>query len=305
MRNTGSWKKLGKKQKWIHKSETPLIQPVQNKQHPTSVMFLGCIGQPNDWFDGKVALLPVTEKYVAKKRSKYHEKGEEYDKCITMTKEVFLKMMKDSVIPPAVEIMEMNYQGNFSDCEISFQIDNAGGHGGGRGNVDATTLEDLRAFCSSNYPQYRIIFKAQASKSPDFNLLDLGVWWSLDTCVQKKKQNILIPKEKDIIDTVGAGWAEWNGARISKICTTLDHLLQKAIELNGSYTAVEHSKKTSWKCPFCGKGRGNNSKHVEYYACAGCNAVFCHERCDPDRIKFSEWFQEHSATCKAIQNQRT
>jgi hypothetical protein len=44
-------------------------------------------------------MFPITEKLIAKKKSKYREKGEEYDKPINVTKDVYKDFIMNKVFP--------------------------------------------------------------------------------------------------------------------------------------------------------------------------------------------------------------
>lgn len=59
-----------------------------------------------------------------------------------------------------------------------------GGHGGGRADI-AGTLKTLNQCGSKKKPP--VTFIAQPSRSPDFNALDLGAWYSLSSGVPSAK----------------------------------------------------------------------------------------------------------------------
>ena len=54
------------------------------------------------------------------------------------------------------------------------QMDQAGGHGGGRSNLDKT-LKKLNDGARNAIPGVTILFLEQPSRSPDVNALDLGM----------------------------------------------------------------------------------------------------------------------------------
>ena len=64
-------------------------------------MFLGVVAAPRPkyGFDGKIGLFHVGEEKEAKRRSKYHEKGDTYWTNINLDGEVFMEMVEKLVIP--------------------------------------------------------------------------------------------------------------------------------------------------------------------------------------------------------------
>ena len=130
---------------------------------------------------------------------------------------------------------------------IIIQMDNAGGHGGGRGDINRTTIKKLdekwnntpwseeNRLCSNgNKP--KIEFWAQPPHSPDFNLLDLGAWWSIDCMVRdlkaKAAQGILRPEEAR--QAVKNGWVQWNGKeKLTKLFNDLHAIFTKVREIGG------------------------------------------------------------------------
>ena len=66
-------------------------------------------------------------------------------------------------------------------CDLHLRL---GGHGGGRGDITGT-LKALNTAGKKRKPP--VTFVAQPSRSPDFNALDLGAWWSLAAGVPATK----------------------------------------------------------------------------------------------------------------------
>jgi len=166
---------------------------VVNRRHPAQQMFLAAIAEPRreHHFDGKVALIPVTQRVVAKKASRSRKAGDEYEKSVSMTKSRFLHFVKTGIVPAAVRtVFEWSKK-------IVIQMDNAGGHGGGRSDMASGTLLELTSWFGdlsddqklglcpqvppSRWPP--VTFVAQPARSPDLNALDLGAWWSLEKAV--------------------------------------------------------------------------------------------------------------------------
>jgi hypothetical protein len=125
--------------------------------------------------------------------------------------------------------------------KVTFQFDSAGGHGGGRGDINATTVAGLNAWAADlpsslielcNGHQPTIVFVTQPTRSPDLNVLDLGAWHSLQVAVDNFKHDNgiradnVVALRKLVLDT----WAKWTSATtLSALFTSLDrvfHLIE-------------------------------------------------------------------------------
>jgi len=218
---------------------------VVSKRHPAQQMFLAAIAEPRREhnFNGKIALIPVTERVVAKRSTRTRNTGDEYEKPITLTKQRFLHMVKTLVVPSAVSrVFEWSRT-------IKIQMDNAGGHGGGRSDMAHGTLLELQTWyqCLSDdeklalcpfVPPSRwplIIFVSQPARSPDLNALDLGAWWSLEKAVgeitQKSDEETWI---EAVQRRVMEAWNQWNAEdKCCKIFSSLKLVWAKIKEVNG------------------------------------------------------------------------
>ena len=147
-----------------------------SKTQIPKVMFLAALGfpRPEYGFDGDIGIWPVTCKKTALRTSKYHAAGDEYLEVTTMDTKKFIEMMKELVIPAAIEKVK-----NWATT-IVFQMDSAGGHGV-KMSQNALTYTDPATNIS-----IRVVL--QPTKSPDLNILDLGAWYSLQVAVDKYKR---------------------------------------------------------------------------------------------------------------------
>lgn len=140
-----------------------------------------------------------------KRRSKYGNKGEHvYDFDSNMNREMYVDFCKElidnilvldySLSSPHLSQMLLNSTPDHGITKVFIQTDSAGGHGGGRGQGMAKSLDQINEYArkvckrktvrifillSITSSQFSIIAFAQPSKSPDMNALDLGVWYSL------------------------------------------------------------------------------------------------------------------------------
>ncbi len=111
--------------------------------------------------------MPVCSEKMTKRKSKYSARGEMIYEPATMTKSLFKEYVIQYLIPDAIRIGQ-----KLSVKKIVIQMDQAGGHGGGKGNMKMI-LDEFNQIGSSCSPEMKFI--VQPSKSPDFNALDLGM----------------------------------------------------------------------------------------------------------------------------------
>ena len=199
------------------------------------VMFLGAEAAPRDEFDfdGKVGLYHVGEEKVAQKRSKYHDRGEVYWVNINMDGDVFIDMMKDLVIPAII-----------SKCswakKVIVQMDSAGGHRIGESLVVLTSI--------GKKSNPRIEFRTQPTRSPDTNVLDLGIWNSMKSRVMEVRYDRSSKESMNqrIIDAVMDMWKTYDPAKLHNIFNTLTLVLKEIRDHEGGnffkqpHTIKEH-----------------------------------------------------------------
>lgn len=121
------------------KEVTKFIHATSKTMIP-SVMFFGAIARPRpkDFFDGRVLLTPVCEEKEVKRRSKYNNAGDTKVVPRTMTVAIFKQYIKMKLIP-AIRSLIKNRLSNIKTVHV--QMDRAGGHGGGRQNIEKILAE--------------------------------------------------------------------------------------------------------------------------------------------------------------------
>lgn len=193
------------------------------------VMFLGVVGAPRPGFDGKVGLFHVGVPKIAERRSKYHEKGEEYWVNVNMDGDVFMAVVEDKVIPNVL-----------SKCpwakKIIIQIDSAGGH---RIKESVDYLNKL-----GRKTKIPIEFITQPCRSPDTNVLDLGIWNSMKSQVieQKYMRESDLSMNQRIIDAVMEMWEEYDPEILTSIFQTLKAVLYEIVA-NGGGNSFKQPRK--------------------------------------------------------------
>jgi hypothetical protein len=155
--------------KYLHvASKTPLEK----------VMFFSAVAKPrlNRDFDERILLFLVCTKRIRKRKTKYGKPGEVMFDKVTMNTKLFKEYCIDHLILAILKHIKRLLKVK----QVIIQMDQAGGHGGGRKNI-ASTLNFLNNQAKTIYPSLALSFQfiSQPSKSLDFNILDLGIWYSL------------------------------------------------------------------------------------------------------------------------------
>lgn len=221
-----------------------LLRASSKTQIP-KVMFLGAVGypRPEHGFDGNIGIWPVTYTKKAKRTSKYHKIGDEYEEMTNMDTKKFIAMVKDLLIPAAISKV-----GGWAK-KIVLQIDSAGGHG----------VKISQAALTYDHGDVKIETVLQPTKSPDLNVLDLGAWYSLQVAVDKEKRNIKmrqilhvdepVKPSHRIIELVENTWNDWvDEKRISKLFHDVYLVMKEIVRTSGNNNfEVPHTKREKRK----------------------------------------------------------
>jgi len=199
------------KRQWVELNGKKSLVSLKTKckTQMTKVMFLCAVARPNPAkdFNGLICCLPIVEERAAKRNSKYHTKGEMRLDPLNLNFEKFFAFLTDEggLIDKTLEAV-----GRWAK-RILFQMDQAGGHGGGRETTRDdkgmnrttnalrkwATSEKGRAMMRKHGFDGELEFEAQPSLSPDFNLLDLGFWRVLETVAARIQRNYLFAELRD------------------------------------------------------------------------------------------------------------
>ena len=227
---------------WIAPGEEAPRVHCLSKTMPRKVMFFGGLAAPvpAHGFLRSAWLYPIVRETVTQRRSKNRDGGVCCLENIEMTKPVFVDMLFTKLLPDVLRSTK-----EFA-TRIVFQVDNAGGHGGGRGSLENTTFPQLRGLVSSmtrarkaelwgdpdTFPE--IDFVAQPTKSPDFNVLDLGGWRSIEAAVTE-----IVLEDYDwvrtICDHVELAWRKWatDSEKITRLFAKLPQIAQCIVDCGG------------------------------------------------------------------------
>jgi len=210
---------------------------VGSRAHVPKVMFLGAVARPKPdrGFSGAIGLYPVTEVKTVKRRQRHFNVGDKKHYLVNMNADLFKSMVKNHV---CTDILRQT--GEWVR-RIVIQMDSAGGHGGGKADINTTTIRELEQWANSwpaeldqllpesrrtqaNRPTW--IFVAQPARSPDLNMLDLGAWCSINSMVPEIRTALGhgAPIEQ-IITNVQRAWTTWNSIdKLEQLHDTLQHI---------------------------------------------------------------------------------
>lgn len=227
---------------WVAKDEDRPVTAILSRSHLNKVMFLGAVARPlpQHNFDGMIGLYPVGDLVPAQRSSRNRPAGSLVFRGANMDADMFCKMLKESVIPDAIRKAPWAHR-------IVIQMDNAGGHGGGRGDVNATTCarlnewardlpRDILEQCDDPDNPPQVEFVAQPPRSPDLNVLDLGAWNSMNVAVdaQKNGHHLRQLSQEEIYHIVQSAWNSWAAAdKLASLFATLTPILPLVVHCNG------------------------------------------------------------------------
>ena len=217
---------------------------VGSKRFLNKIMFLAAVAvlRPEHHFDGMIGFYGLVKHIAAKRASNNRPRGARTIKLVNMDKKNFVLLMKRV-------IKDASRKCPWANC-IVVQMDNAGGHGGGRGDIALSTLNPLNSWANGlpdellkllNDPDNppNIEFIAQPPHSPDLNVLDLGAWRSLDVAVDKVKRDRMGRQLNniEIYHAARDAWRSWAGAeKLTALFDTLQMTWRCIIECNGANT---------------------------------------------------------------------
>lgn len=217
----------------LHDEEPPL-RACKSKRFITKVMFMAAVARPRydnsrkQYFNGKIGLWPFVYQEPAKRNSKNRPKGTLETKPIESVnaKEVE-KMLVEKVLPSIREKFPVSSK----KLPIFIQQDNAKPH-------SYTNNEDFVSECSKDGWDIRV--KAQPPNSPDFNVLDLGFFNSIQSL-----QHQSTPKTIDeLIDCVITAFNSLNLEKLDNVFLTLQKCMESAMLASGGNNyKIQHMSK--------------------------------------------------------------
>ena len=235
------------KRAWVKQSSASGEQrinsiAVANKRFLNKVMFLAAVATPKPQrdFDGMIGFYGLVKSVRATRTSENRARGTPVINLVNMDKAKFIELLKEKVVKDA--LTKCPWATHFT-----IQMDNAGGHGGGKGDIAKNTLDQLNVWARDLPDEYRdlidnpdspplIEFVAQPPHSPDLNVLDLGAWRSLDVAVDELKRNTMGRQLncREIYKTAKDAWRSWAGVdKLNKLFFTLQMIWRCVVECDG------------------------------------------------------------------------
>ena len=116
---------------------------------------------------------------------------------------------------------------------IYLVMDNAGGHG---------TAEAWETFTNSLTTKYKVKIIRQCPRSPETNVLDLGIWLSIQAAVEKRMHLRRGDKEALANATTEAWKYHLSVESFTRVCDRLRNVLALIAEDNGGNALVEEKR---------------------------------------------------------------
>jgi len=175
-------------------------------------------------FDGKIGLWRVSEPYEAKKTSRYHNKGDIYEKDVTMDAARYVDIMIEHVLPAISDAFRP-----LGVSQVVVQHDGAPPHVGKFAEV---FIDEFGAYLD---PPIKI--KRQPSQSPDTNICDLSFFRALAACIAKlrsgsEKRLVQFNLEQLAADVREAFWA-YSPDTLDGMWAYKSEIMSKIIEADG------------------------------------------------------------------------
>ena len=215
---------------WLLQNEPKQGAPTaKSKSFLPKIMFLVAVGRPHKRSDGTVCdgllgIWPFVTTRSAQRSSKNRLRGEQIIEPINVDVAVFLEQMKTNVFPA----IRAAY--HHAKRSVVIQLDGAKPH------VARGIQEELQAECLKD--GFRITIQRQPPQSPDLNILDLGLFHSLQRrAVELKEGGSLI----DIVDAVNSAFASYDPDTLEQVWRALFSVQESVLEHEGGNDfAVPH-----------------------------------------------------------------
>ena len=198
--------------------------PLRSKRHVSWVMFQGVVGKsmPGIGFDGRLYFRRISKRYKAQKDSKYHKKGDYYDKHANYNTEMHLALAKEILQEATVQFKGVVPEGTV----IHIQMDGAGPH------ASETSEKALRRMGNRNLP--RVVFWRQIAMSCTLNFLDLAIFNSLG-----KKAAVVDYKCVDhLVVGVRKAWDQLTPEIIDRVVALQKVTMVEMYNHRGSYISI-------------------------------------------------------------------
>jgi len=208
-----------KRRYYVYDDEEVAVRACKSKSHITKVMFLAAVARPrNDHrarkiFDGKIGVWPFVEKVVAQRTSRNRPRGAVTLSPMSVNADVYSDMMLNEVVPA----IQAKFPAACLSKGVKIQQDNASPH-------RCVTTALLQANGMDG-----ISIANQPPNSPDYNVLDLGFFNSIQSLQHQKSTRTI----EELIDAVESAFYELHFDTLSKTFLTLQKVMEKSLEMQG------------------------------------------------------------------------
>ncbi len=186
-------------------------------------MFLSAIAKPVPEFDfdGLLGIWRVSAPYVAKRKSKYHNKGDTYENDCSMNTKLFHSMMLKKVIPAIKS--KMSWAPN-----VFIQADNASPHTGDN------TITKINTSANAKASGTKVKVVLQPPQSPDTNANDLGFFHSLQTQLRRNGRQERLADREQLVEKVEELFQNYPASTLKKLFETKSQVVKKIHERCGT-----------------------------------------------------------------------
>jgi len=195
-------------------------RPVRSKRFIPKVLVITAVAKPNATynFDGRIGFWPVVANYQARRSSIYHARGEVYQKTTTLNAAKFERFIAHFVAPKIRRVMPW--------CdEITIQLDNAPPH--------SRTAHIAKLINKQRSDRHiKLTFVKQPPQSPDTNVNDLGLYHSLQRCIDLG--GLPLHTTSNVLTGVRFAWRKLTAATLDSLFRVKQRVLRKIVELEGS-----------------------------------------------------------------------
>lgn len=195
---------------------------VKSKRFIPKVMFLCAVARPrhdshrNAYFNGKLGIWPFVETVMAQRNSVNRPAGTPELKPLTVTREVYKSFLMHKVFPAIRQKFPVTHSNN-----VVIQQDNAKPH---------VSVNDPDILEAGSKQSWNIVLQSQPANSPDFNILDLGFFNSIQNLqYQDSCYNI-----QQLVSAVENAFDDYPSEKLSKNFVSLQSVMYEAVKANGS-----------------------------------------------------------------------
>jgi hypothetical protein len=206
-------------------NEEAPYRATQSKSNITKVMFMAVVARPRFdterqvFFDGTIGLFPFVSVQPAVRNSKIRPKGTPVTKPVNANSDVYVKMMKEKVLPAIRRLFPRKWEGKTFDL-IVIQEDNAKAHSW------PNEAEKNNELTEDGFATQII---KQPLQSPDFNVLDLGLLRSIQALQQEQMMTYI----EDVIAATQTAFEDVGSEQSNCIFLTLQQCMTCAMQVDG------------------------------------------------------------------------